>query len=84
MDMFVSKRPAEVAAIGGKIKKLKNNGTGNLFKNQSVSTDTSMNDRNSKLKNDDTIKSKKQKVHFKFNQGFSNAVRRPVHISEFL
>lgn len=83
MDMFVNKRPAEVG-LGGKIKKLKSTGTGNLFKNQNVSTDISVNDRNNKLKNDDNIKTKKQKVHFKFNQGFSNAVRRPVHISEFL
>ena len=30
------------------------------------------------------MKTKKQKIHFKFNQGFSNAVRRPVKITEFL
>jgi hypothetical protein len=26
----------------------------------------------------------KNKLFFKFNQGFTNAVKRPVHISEFL
>ena len=31
-----------------------------------------------------TMEEKKQKIHFKFNQGFSNAVRRPVKITEFL
>jgi hypothetical protein len=30
------------------------------------------------------VKNKKPKIHFKFNQGFSNAVKRPVSILEFL
>ena len=32
----------------------------------------------------DNLILKKRKVHFKFNQGFSNAVRRPVSITEFM
>jgi hypothetical protein len=37
---------------------------------------------------EDTVESrasaKRHAIHFKFNQGFSNAVRRAVHIDEFL
>jgi hypothetical protein len=33
---------------------------------------------------EENLKIKKRKVHFKFNQGFSNAVRRPVSITEFM
>ena len=57
-----------------------------MFKNNSVtSNNENIRDaaENKKLL-DDNYKLKKRKVHFKFSQGFSAAVRRPVSITDFM
>jgi hypothetical protein len=57
-----------------------------MFKNNSVSniTENNLDMAESKKILEENLKIKKRKVHFKFNQGFSNAVRRPVSITEFM
>lgn len=57
-----------------------------MFKNNSVSsiTENNLDMAASKKTLEENMKNKKRKVHFKFNQGFSNAVRRPVSITEFM
>jgi hypothetical protein len=57
-----------------------------MFKNNSVSsiTENNLDIAESKKILEENLKRKKRKVHFKYNQGFSNAVRRPVNITEFM
>ena len=57
-----------------------------MFKNNSThsTTENVKEDIEKKLIVAENLILKKRKVHFKFNQGFSNAVRRPVSITEFM
>jgi hypothetical protein len=57
-----------------------------MFKNNSTdsTTENVKEDIEKKLIVAENLVLKKRKVHFKFNQGFSNAVRRPVSITEFM
>ena len=64
-------------------KKKKNSNFG-MFNNNSISGKNTEKTVEEKKQMELNMKTKKQKIHFKFNQGFSNAVRRPVKITEFL
>lgn len=64
------------------VKKKKSNF--GLFNNNSVSAKNTEMTIENKKQLEINLKAKKLKIHFKFNQGFSNAVRRPVKITEFL
>ena len=58
-----------------------------MFKNNTAHNTTADNVKEDNEKKQilaDNLILKKRKVHFKFNQGFSNAVRRPVSITEFM
>ena len=64
-------------------KKNKNSNFG-LFNNNSTFGKNTEKSSEEKKQIEINMKTKKKKIHFKFNQGFSNAVRRPVKITEFL
>ena len=64
-------------------KKKKNSNFG-MFNNNTISGKNTEKTVEEKKQMELNMKTKKQKIHFKFNQGFSNAVRRPVKITEFL
>ena len=57
-----------------------------MFKNNSVisNNENARDAAENKKILDDNYKLKKRKVHFKFSQGFSSAVRRPVNITDFM
>jgi hypothetical protein len=82
--LFPQQRPIE--ECGGQDLKKKKSGHFGMFKNNSVSSisENNLDMAESKKILEENLKIKKRKVHFKFNQGFSNAVRRPVSITEFM
>ena len=69
--------------IGGSSNKKKNSNFG-MFNSNSISGKNMEKTMEEKKQMELNMKTKKRKIHFKFNQGFSNAVRRPVKITEFL
>ena len=79
-----SKRPTEMSSVHDAKKKKTSNFT--MFKNNSISSnnENARDAAENKKILDDNYKLKKRKVHFKFSQGFSAAVRRPVSITDFM